>query len=230
VHANGGFVPLKTFIESIPGGPMVNLAGTNEHVPEIERRIWVVKERCRATRHSRPFQRIPKLMTIHIVLNVAKLLNFFSIKGGVSDTLILKTIMSGETLYYNKHSSLQIGHCCQVHEEDNPRNSQISRTKGAISLGPSGNLQGGFKCLALNTGKKIVPCSWDVIPISGLVIARFNALGSNQPHQMSFTDIHGRLIGYIEIPGVDAEKEDDDHFPGVAPVIDDDIEIPGVDV
>jgi hypothetical protein len=29
---------------------------------------------------------------------------------------------------------------------------------------------------------------------------------------------------------VDADKDDDDHFPGVEPVIVDDIEIPGVDV
>jgi hypothetical protein len=77
VHADGEFAPLKPLIESMPGGPMVNLASANEHLPEIERRIRVVKERCRATRHILPFETIPKLMTIHIVLNVVKLLNFF---------------------------------------------------------------------------------------------------------------------------------------------------------
>jgi hypothetical protein len=51
--------------------------------------------------------------------------------------------MSGETLNYKKHLSLQVGQYCQVHEEDTLRNSQSPRTKGAISLGPSGNLQGG---------------------------------------------------------------------------------------
>jgi hypothetical protein len=55
VHADGEFAPLKPLIESMPGGPMVNLARANEHVPEIERRIRVVKERCRATRQSLPF-------------------------------------------------------------------------------------------------------------------------------------------------------------------------------
>jgi hypothetical protein len=47
---------------------------------------------------------------------------------------------------------------------------------------------------------------------------------------MTFTDRHGRLIRDIEIPGVDSNEEQEDHLPGVAPVIDDDIEIPGVDV
>jgi hypothetical protein len=85
--------------------------------------------------------------------------------------------MSGETLDYKKHLSLQLGQYCQVHEEDNPRKSQIARTKGAISLGPSGNLQGGFKFMALNSGKKIVRRSWDVIPMPDIVIDRVNALG-----------------------------------------------------
>jgi hypothetical protein len=43
VYAYGAFAPLKTLIESIPGGPMVNLASANEHVPEIERQIRAVK-------------------------------------------------------------------------------------------------------------------------------------------------------------------------------------------
>jgi hypothetical protein len=98
VHADGEFPPVKTLIEAMPGGPMVNLASANEHIPGIERWIWVVKERCRATQHSLPFHTIPKLMTIHIVLNVVKLLIFFPMKGGVSDTLSPKTIMYWETL------------------------------------------------------------------------------------------------------------------------------------
>jgi hypothetical protein len=68
VHADDEFAPLKPLIESIPGGPVVNLASANEHMPEIKRRIRLVKERCWATQHSLPFERIPKIMTVHIVL------------------------------------------------------------------------------------------------------------------------------------------------------------------
>jgi hypothetical protein len=56
VHVEKEFKPLTALIpQSMPGGSMVNLANSNEHVPEIEHQIWVVKERCRATRHSLPF-------------------------------------------------------------------------------------------------------------------------------------------------------------------------------
>jgi hypothetical protein len=114
--------------------------------------------------------------------------------------------MSGETLNYKKHLSLQIGQYYQVHEEAHPHNIQLNRTKGAISLGPNVNLQGSFKFMALNTRKKIVSRSWDVIPMPDVVIAQGNALGSDQPHQMNVTDRHGRLIGDIEIPGVDSNE------------------------
>jgi hypothetical protein len=69
VHADSEFAPLKPLIEYIPGGPVVNLASANKHVLEIECRIQVVKEHCRATLHSLPCERIPKSMTIHIVIN-----------------------------------------------------------------------------------------------------------------------------------------------------------------
>jgi hypothetical protein len=128
--------------------------------------------------------------------------------------------MSGETLDYKKHLSLQLRQYCQVHEEDNPQNSQIARTKGVIYFGPSGNLQGGNKFMALNSGNKIVHRSWYVIPMPC----------RDQPHHTTFTDTHGRLIGDVEIPAVDDEEENDDHLPGVVPVIADDIEITGVDV
>jgi hypothetical protein len=62
------------------------------------------------------------------------------------------------------------------------------------------------------------------------MIDRFNTLGHDQPQQMTFTGRQGRLIGNVEIPGVDDEEDDYDHLPGVVPVIADDIEITGVDV
>ena len=207
IHADGKFGPLQALIQAMPGGPRVNLASSSEHVPEIERRIRVVKERCRASRHSLPFNRIPRLLTIHIVFNSVKLLNYFPVKGGISATISPKTIMTGETLHYKKHLRLQLGQYCQVHEEDQPRNSQLPRTQGAICLGPSGNMQGGFKFMTLKTMKKIVRRSWDPIPMPDTVIARVNELGKDQPEQFAFTDRNGQLIGDVKIPGVDGDED-----------------------
>jgi hypothetical protein len=162
------------------------------------------------------------------VFHAVKLLNFFPTKGGILDTISPKTIMSGLTLDYKKHLRLQLGQYCQVHEEDTPCNSLRPRTKGAISLGPSSSLQGGFKFMALNIGKKIIWHSWDVIPMPDMVITRVNMLGNDQPEQLIFTNRHGRLIGDTndaDIPGVDFDEDDVAKISGV-----DIVELPGVDV
>ena len=138
--------------------------------------------------------------------------------------------MTGETLDFKKHLSLQFGQYCQVHEEETPRNNQNLRTKGAILLGPSGNLQGRYKFMALNTGQKIVRRSWDVIPMPDTVIACVNALGRDQLEQITFTDRHGRLIGDVIIPGEDVEEAKDAEIPGVDEGAVDHVELPGVDV
>ena len=199
VNVDGEFAPIKPFIQGMPGGPKVNLASANEHVPEIERRIRVVKERCRAIRHSLPYNRIPRLLTIWIVFNSVRLLNYFPTKGGVSDQLSPKTIMTGETLDYKRDLCLKTGEYCQVHEDELPRNSQKARTQGATVLGPTGNLQGGFKFINLKTGKTITRYSWDKIPIKDAVISRVNELGKREPELFIFTNRQGKLIGDIDI-------------------------------
>jgi hypothetical protein len=95
--------------------------------------------------------------------------------------------------------------------------------------------------MALSSGKKIIRRSWDAIPMPDTVIARVNALGSDQPEQLIFTDRHGCLIGDTEFPGAHFDGDEppsemmlnlddgdgaDDHadIPGV-----DDAAIPGVD-
>jgi hypothetical protein len=84
VHADNEMQSLQALIADMPHRPTLNLASANEHVPEIELKIRVVKERTRALRHSLPFNRLPRMMTIHMVLNVVKLLTYFPTKVGFS--------------------------------------------------------------------------------------------------------------------------------------------------
>ena len=141
----------------------------------------------------------------HIVLNVVKMLNYFPIKGGISNTLIPKKIMSSETLDYKKKLFLNIGQYCRVHEEYSPHNSQTTRTRGAICLGTSEKLQGRFKLLALNFAKKTIRRSWDAILMPDTVIARINMLSGDQPGLLTFTYWNCRLIRDVQIPGVPPE-------------------------
>jgi hypothetical protein len=146
VTGDGGFKPPDKFMVDLPGAPCLNLTAANEHEPYIKRKIRVIKERVRAVRHSLPFSNIPAQITRHMVFFVTKLLNFFPVKGGISDQYSPKAIMSGEIINYRQYC-LPFGSYFQVHEEDLPRNSMEPLTQGELSLGPSTNCQGAQKIL-----------------------------------------------------------------------------------
>ncbi len=65
------------------GGPTMNLASANKHVPEIEQKIRVIKERVHAVVYSMPVNALPPLVLVHAVLFVTKQLIFFPSKGGI---------------------------------------------------------------------------------------------------------------------------------------------------
>ena len=79
----------------------------------------------------------------------------------------------------------------------------------------SGNLQGGFRFMALNIGNKIVRRISGVIPMPDTVITRVNTLVSKQPEQLVFTDRHRRPISDVKFSGVDLLDADLIEIPGV---------------
>ena len=69
------------------------------------------------------------------------------------------------------------------------------------------------------------------------VIARVNLLGKNEPSILTFTDRHGREIGDHPQDYEPSGNDDDsvvklisDVIPGVDPTLEDDAELPGVDM
>ena len=191
----------------MPVGPFCNIASADEHVKEPERRIRVAKERFRAYKHSLPFRRLPVLMVIIPMLTIGRMLNYFPTAGGVSSDVSPRMLLTGEQLDYRKDLGLQLGAYCQVHQNEKPRNSMKARTLPALYLGPSGNLQGGRLFLSLSTGQSITRFAYDVLPMPATVIARVEALAKGQPEDHVFADRKGRIIGDVEIPGVDGGQQ-----------------------
>ena len=140
VTSDSGFKPLDKVMVELPGAPCLNLTTANDHEPYVERKIRVIKERLCAVCHSLPFSNITVQITMHMVFFYTKLLNFFPVKGGISDQYSPNAIMSGEIINYRQYF-LPFSFYCQLHKEDLPRNSMDSRTQGAITLGPSTNCQ-----------------------------------------------------------------------------------------
>ncbi len=86
------------------------------------------------------------------------------------------TIMTGAQLHMS-WLQLKFGSYCQIAEDVTPCNSLATHTRGAISMGPSGNFSGGQRFISLNTGKLIVGIHWKELPMSLAVINQVNMLG-----------------------------------------------------
>ena len=108
IKADREFKPLEEMMHEKYGSPKLNLASANEHVPDIERQIRVVKERTQAVVYSMKFNQIPEKILNNIVLFVVKMLNLFPRKGG-SPHYSPKQLMSGEITDY-KSCSMGCGH------------------------------------------------------------------------------------------------------------------------
>jgi hypothetical protein len=128
IKGDGEFAPLEAWMVTVYGAPKLNLASANEHLPEIERKIWVIKEQVRAIIYSIPCISLPAWMLVHAVLFVTKQLNLFPVKGRLSSKLSPKQIMSGEVVQY-KFCAMGFGWYCQIYEEDQPCNGMVARTQ-----------------------------------------------------------------------------------------------------
>lgn len=173
---------------------MLETAGADDHVADIERMIRTVKERCRATYSTLPFKCIPSVMISHMVRNAVFWLNAFPHDNGISRMHSPRYIMTGVQLDYNKHARLEFGEYVQSHEKHD--SSMSERTIGAINLGPTGNQQGSHWFLNLSTGKRMSRTRWTRLPMPQDAIDRVNHLGRHQgmPTRMTFANRQGREL------------------------------------
>jgi hypothetical protein len=133
----------------------MNYANPQEHVPEAERNIRVVKERVRVGYHRLPFNHLPRIMVKYLACGAAAKLNFFPAKHGVSKYYSPRMILHQKNLDYKKDCQYSIGMYVQGHDELNITNTNTSRTLDCIYLRPHSTAQGGHELLHLDTNKVI---------------------------------------------------------------------------
>jgi hypothetical protein len=121
------------------------------------------------------------------VLFVTKQLNLFPVKGGISTQFSPKQIMTGKVVDY-KFCSVPFGQYCQISKEENPQNSIVAQTQGAIAIRPSGNVQGGHKFYTLHTASVVVQRDWKALPMPQSLIDHLNAKAQGQPTYPVFMD------------------------------------------
>ena len=169
VLMDNAFEKLQNLVPSIL---VINTTASKEYVPEVERKIRLIKERGRGILNTLPFKKIPRLMQIELVYHVVLWLNAFPANSGVSETLSPREIVYRHKLDFAKHCKSPFGTYCEVHDEPAPTNTMVTSSTPAIVLGPTGNLQGTYKFLSLVTGKKVKRRAFTPYPMPDSVIRK----------------------------------------------------------
>lgn len=195
-------------------GVTLNVVSRGEHVPEIERHIRTIKERCRAIYNTLPFTRMPARMLSELVYNVTFWLNAFPALDGISTTISPRELVTGIRLDGMKHCVLPFGAYVQTHEEHD--NTMATRTIGAIALRPTGNVQGAHFFMSLQSGRRLVRNRWTEIPMPADVIARVKAMaGSAAYNRLVFGDsenaeTHEVIESDDDASNSDSESDEDE--------------------
>jgi hypothetical protein len=212
-HGDGEFEPLRATLADAKAS--LNITTEDEHIPEIERYIRMVKERTRCVYNVVPFRKMPGLMIVELVHSSNFWLNMFPAHDGVSAVQSPRRILTGQQGDYELHCQLEFGKYVQVHESHN--NSMLTRTTGAIALRPTGNIQGGFYFMSLTTGKRLTRYAWTPLPMPGEVITRVHALARRNPADGALvfgwhdgSEIEDDLAGADDLHDEDYDPADDD--------------------
>ncbi len=101
IAGDGEFAWIADQLASLPTNPMLNLAAASEHVGLIEHNIRFMKEKTRSIHHSLPFERVPALMLIRMVLHTVQFMNSFPRKGDLKHYPPI-AIMTGAKLHMSQ--------------------------------------------------------------------------------------------------------------------------------
>ena len=98
---------------------MVSTSAAKERVAEIEQCIGTMKEECRCTVSTLPFDVLPKLVVINIVYHEVMWANAFPNKKGVSETFSPRAFILRNNLDVTLHAKYDF---CQYGEvADEPK-------------------------------------------------------------------------------------------------------------
>ena len=81
-------------------------------------------------------------MVIEMAKSAVFWLNSFPRANGISKSTSPRTMITGQTVDYNRHCRHEFGQYVQTHEQHD--NSMSPRTVGALAMCPTGNAQGNY--------------------------------------------------------------------------------------
>ena len=169
-------------------GIEVDISAAGGHVARIERRIQMVKERCRAHICGRlPFT-LTDLGNTMLVLYCVSRINCQqsgSRPGGLSP----RELFSGRRVDGALDFRAAFGDyaVCTV---PNTNNTMDSRTEDCIVMGPNHNRTGSFKMMSLVSGRIVSRDNFKVLPMPQSVIQTLNSWALREGKKITRTKVH----------------------------------------
>jgi hypothetical protein len=174
IRADTEFETLRTSLRNTCSIEL-NIAPEGEHVPQLDRYIRTIKERCRCNVASVPWAYWPRLLVVLLVGAATFWINVFPPGDALSRHISPRTMLTGLSLDARKHCRVPFGSYVHTHEEGD--NTMAARTLPAIAGLPTGNAQGTHTFFNLTTGRALQRNHWTELPMPHHVIAQLNRMG-----------------------------------------------------
>jgi hypothetical protein len=174
--------------------------GAGAHVPRIEAKIRVMKERLRGVINTLPYQ-LPRPILPWAVYYIVVRINSMPVHTRVDPTPA-RQILLGRKADASKDFALSFGQYVQVHGEQKITNTMRSRTEGAIALKPDENATGSWSFWLLKTWTLAHRRSWTALPIPVEVIDYINNKVKEEEVMSTKDPIASVAANEQQLPGV----------------------------
>jgi hypothetical protein len=182
IFSDGAFSGLTEYIRSL--SITHDITGAGCHVPIIENKIRVIKNRIRSIIFSLPYM-MPNSLMPFLISFATRSINMMLTKNTINSTSPIENFM-GRKINYRVDLRTYFGQYVQV-STGNTDNSMKQRTSGAIALMSSGNEKGTIIFYDLQTKRIIHRNHFTEFPINDQTIEYINALAMNEKVKPSIT-------------------------------------------
>ena len=184
-------------------GIRVDTAPPGQHVSVIERKIRLVKERCRAIISVLPCP-LCRAVLIALVLFVVSRINLLRVMGAKAsphswNRTSLRGALTGRKMSYSRDLRVRSLDYVQLVEPVNmsTHKTLAPRTRGGVALLPLSNSSAAVKFLLLDTGAALNRSKFTMLPMPDLVINHLTALAAADKKTVNKDPLfqyHGRSI------------------------------------
>jgi hypothetical protein len=211
----GGLKPLIDWLGALK--IRLNVTAAGEHVPEVERAIRELKERCRAILSTLPFK-LPRALMPWLINYVVSRINLTP-SSIMNHHICPRELLTGVRPDFHRDLRASFGEYVETKEPD-PQpaslksNVRIPRTEAAIALLPIGNEAGSVKFFCLSKKSFVTRDRWIPLPMTNNCIEFLNNMASLDAKPVSNDPTFKMGIQIIDsLEADDQVDEDEDLSP-----------------